>query len=243
MKDGGRNGFAKQYHAIVGKEGDMDMKNTLNPAIFRILGNVKGKKILDLGCGNGYFSFMLEKKWAKVTGVDISSNLIAFAKETAKKLKSKSEFLVADAANLKVLKDKKFDIIVSNMAFMDIKDIKKTIKECSKHLRKTWLLLFSIANPIYGVSERVFDEKQKKYYLKLEKYGNIHSIQQKNFGTTHHHRPISFYITTLVENGFNITAYQEISTPYHQNKIMKDKALISYKKEIPSFLIIGARKK
>ena len=71
-----------------------------------------------------------------MTGIDISSNLIAFAKETAKKLKLKSEFLVSDAANLKILKSQKFDIIISNMAFMDIYDIGKTVKECNDHLVK-----------------------------------------------------------------------------------------------------------
>jgi len=242
MKDGGRNAFAKQYHELVGQQGDLDMNSIINPEIFRLLGDCRGKRILGLGCGNGYFSFLLEKKWAKVIGIDISSKLISFARETAKNMKSKTEFLISDASSLKILKGQTFDSIVSNMAFMDIEDIEKTIKECAKYLVKNGVLVFSISNPIYGISERVFDKETKKYYLKTEKYGSNISIKNKNFGTIFHHRPIGFYLDALIKNGFNITAYQELSTPYHQGEIMKDKALISYKKEFPSFLIIGAGK-
>lgn len=243
MKDWGRDTFAGEYNDIVWKDGDLDMKNTLNPLMIKLIDKVKGKKILDLACGNGYFSFLLESKWAEVIGIDISPKLISFAKKSANKLKAKTVFFVADAANLKILGGKQFDVIVSNMAFMDIKNIEKTMKECDKHLVKNGILLFSISNPIYGVSERVFDEKSKKYYLQIEKYGTCYDIKQKNFGTIHHHRPVGFYLNALINNWFDLTTYQEIPTPYHQGKIMKDKALIKYKKEFPSFLIIWAKKK
>lgn len=237
-----RNKFAKEYNKIVWGEWDLDHRNTLNPVVFSKIWNIKWKKILDLGCWNWYFSMLLNKKWAQsVTWIDISKDLILFAKKSSEKLNLDIDFLISNADNLKILWNKRFDIIVCNMAFMDIKNTWKAIWECSKYLIKDGLFVFSISNPIYWISEREYD-KEKKYYLKIYKYWKIHSIKNKNYWTTFHHRPIWFYINELLKNWFNIVSYDEVSTPYHQNKIMKDKKLIDYKKEFPSFLIISARK-
>ncbi|MDH5185630.1 MAG: SAM-dependent methyltransferase, partial [candidate division WOR-3 bacterium] len=40
-----------------------------NPAMFKLLGDIRGKKILDLACGEGYNSRIMASKGAKVTGV------------------------------------------------------------------------------------------------------------------------------------------------------------------------------
>jgi ubiquinone/menaquinone biosynthesis C-methylase UbiE len=47
------------------------------------------------------------------------------------------------------LKNNEFDIVVSNMAFMDIEDIKGTIEECSRVLKNNGFIVFSLINPIF----------------------------------------------------------------------------------------------
>lgn len=47
------------------------------------LGDIAGKEVLDLGCGTGWFSVILAKKGAMVTGVDISPEAIAIARKRA----------------------------------------------------------------------------------------------------------------------------------------------------------------
>ena len=47
--------------------------------------SVEGKRILDFGCGDGYYSRYLKKRGAEVIGVDISSGMVNLAKENAKK--------------------------------------------------------------------------------------------------------------------------------------------------------------
>jgi ubiquinone/menaquinone biosynthesis C-methylase UbiE len=69
-----------------------------------------------------------------MTGIDNSKDLIAIAREKSQKLPI--TYFVSDAAKLKDLKSNTFDRIISNMAFMDIKDINNTIKECSRVLKK-----------------------------------------------------------------------------------------------------------
>jgi len=47
--------------------------------ILRILGDIDGKKILDIGCGVGFISFRMQKKGATVSGIDYSESQIRFA--------------------------------------------------------------------------------------------------------------------------------------------------------------------
>ena len=69
-----------------GKDFCRDKMN--NPATFRLIGNVKGQRALDLACGEGYNTRMLARNGAKVTGVDFSKKLIELARieETREKL-------------------------------------------------------------------------------------------------------------------------------------------------------------
>src|SRR5262245_55813919 len=51
------------------------------PAQLAMCGDVRGLNVLDLGCGNGYFSRALARLGARVTGIDISPRMIAHARE------------------------------------------------------------------------------------------------------------------------------------------------------------------
>jgi len=51
------------------------------PAMFELLGNVKGKKVLDFGCGSGIYAKILTKKGAIVKGFDISEEMLKIAKK------------------------------------------------------------------------------------------------------------------------------------------------------------------
>jgi SAM-dependent methyltransferase len=76
---------AEIWNANYGKYGDAYRQNIFNPALFPLIGNVEGKKILDAGCGNGYLSRLLAEKDAQVTGVDLSRSFIEIARRYEKK--------------------------------------------------------------------------------------------------------------------------------------------------------------
>ena len=71
-----------------GDEGDFTRKYLLNSTIFTLLGDVKGKTILDAGCGQGYLSRLLAKRGAKVTGLEPAEAFYtyAFQREQAERL-------------------------------------------------------------------------------------------------------------------------------------------------------------
>lgn len=68
--------FAKSYAENHSEQGDLHKEVFLNPTLFSLLGPVNNKKILDAGCGEGYFSRLLAKSKAKVTAVDYSTKML-----------------------------------------------------------------------------------------------------------------------------------------------------------------------
>ena len=75
------NDAAESWEDFVrtGKDYHRDQIN--NPAAFNLIGNVKGLKVLDLACGEGYNTRILARKGAKVIGIDFSEKLVELAKK------------------------------------------------------------------------------------------------------------------------------------------------------------------
>lgn len=85
--------------------------------LFDRLGEVRGKRILDLCCGNGYLAVYFARRGAWIAGVDISSVAIehAHARVKANRLPERMAFLRNSAYEL-AFEDASFDLVISNSA-------------------------------------------------------------------------------------------------------------------------------
>ena len=77
---------AKLYDKAMPDTGDFYHRTQIDPLMYAVIGDPKGKVIYDAGCGNGYIARNLAKKGAKVFASDISPKLIAIAKKKSKGL-------------------------------------------------------------------------------------------------------------------------------------------------------------
>ena len=59
---------------------DPNSKYLLNNVILDLVGDVQGAKVLDAGCGEGYMSRKLARLGAKMTGIELSAEMLTFAK-------------------------------------------------------------------------------------------------------------------------------------------------------------------
>ncbi len=232
--------FAQGYDKIVGNTGNINHKTYLNPLVLKLLGNIKNKKVLDLACGNGYFSRILAKKKAIVTGVDYSKDLISIA--NSKNSNNSVNFFVGSSSNMSFLKNNSFDFIVCNISFHDIKDIPKTINECSRVIKNKGKLIFSIPHPVFNLTEEI--RKENKYFRQIGNYMSILELDN-HFGLKGlkcYHRPIEYYMKNLFKNKFMVSGFYEISkkSSDRKEKRFQEKIYLDFKKEMPAFLIIEA---
>ena len=83
-------------------------------ALVASLGELRGVKVLDLGCGDGTTAIPAAQRGADVTGIDIASNLVAAGNARAKALGlTNCTFREGDASALHDVKDDSFDLVVS----------------------------------------------------------------------------------------------------------------------------------
>lgn len=115
----------------------------------KLLGNVKGKKILEIGCGGGQCSIALAKQGAVCTGIDISEEQLKYAEKLAKKNKVKINFVHGSFQNLNKIKSNSVDIVFSAYALQYSPDLKKVCKSVYRILKKNGIFVFSFDNPFY----------------------------------------------------------------------------------------------
>lgn len=107
-------------------------------------------RILDVGCGAGFFSVLLAKEGYQVTGVDLTPDMVENARILASEEKTACEFLVMDAENLR-FEDESFDVVISRNLTWTLPDVKRAYREWVRVLKKGGTLLNFDAN--YGLSD------------------------------------------------------------------------------------------
>jgi len=229
------------------------------PALKQMVGNVKGKQVLDIGCGEGFLSRHFAKMGAQVTAVDISEALIEAAKEEEQRNPLGIRYIAADAANLNMLGDESFDIAYCHMALMDIEDYRAAIGEVSRVLRKGGRFAAVIEHPCFntraidgkpvaGWETRLHDDGSKEYlYYRVESYQQRHRFISEwkhdrlpySFVTTGFHRTLSDYVNTLTKHGLAITRFDE-PQPMEEGVKLHPPMAKHYK--VPQSLVIEATK-
>ncbi|MFQ6061262.1 MAG: class I SAM-dependent methyltransferase [Thermoplasmata archaeon] len=202
-----------------------------NPAFFELLGNIRGKRILDLGCGEGYNSRIMARKGARVVGIDFSQKMIDFAVEEEENERLGIDYYVLDARNLHTFEKDTFDTVACFMALQDIEDYRGAVKETCRVLKKHGRFVFSIPHPCFErrimgdqiiggweYREGTEDESlEDALYYKVDRYFEVHSFiipwkmerLTRHFETTSFHRTLTDYASALYDAGLAISRLTE----------------------------------
>lgn len=110
----------------------------------------KRLKILDVGCGSGFFTILMAQQGHEVIGVDLTADMITRARELAAEEKADCTFQVMDAENLEFA-DEAFDMVISRNLTWTLTDAERAYSEWLRVLKKGGCLLNFDAN--YGISD------------------------------------------------------------------------------------------
>jgi SAM-dependent methyltransferase len=223
MSDDRLGGWVSSAEAYTAFQDGGDPNRTLlmDPVMLRLCGDVDGKDVLDLGCGEGRFSRMLREREARCTGIDVTPSMCARARDRDR---SANAYACADAARLPFV-DASFDLVVSYITLVDIPDYRAAIAECARVLRPGGSLVvanlgFVTAGALPN-SGWVRDADRKRLYYAVDNYAEERSAWFEWLGIRikNYHRPLSNYMQAYLGAGLTLRAFEE---PVPENLSLRD---------------------
>ncbi len=222
----------------------------------RILGDVKGKRILEIGCGGAQNSIALSKWGARAIGVDLSRRQIMYGKKIMRNESAEVSLLVCNMERLP-FKSESFDIVTTAVSLHYVPDLNAAVAEVNRVLVKGGYFTFSTAHPF---SEGKLVRYRGRRAVALRNYFRrrivrwIDKLPDGSRVKMHsYYRTLQDYFDVLTENGFTIERYLELERldenmlhPLDKKKITKEReAKQQYKimKEVPYWIIFKACKR
>ena len=214
------------------------------PNTLQAMGEVRGKHILDLGCGEGGYSRALAEKGATVTAVDCSEASLAYIADRAVKEGANIRTLLRNASELSGIQNAEYDVVLCSMMLMDVEDLEGTLREIHRVLKSKGKVFISILHPCYKPKESqwIMEEEGitvtvKDYFKPTEWVDNIKGIDET---VIYRHRTLSDYIKAFNRNGFLLT---DMNEPVPTKEQMMQSPRIEWLSKIPMYLFMELENK
>jgi SAM-dependent methyltransferase len=172
------------------------------PATLSLLPEVSGRRVLDAGCGPGAYAHWLVEHGAKVTAVDVSPKMAAFARS---RLGEQARVIEHDLANpLHFAKDGEFDLVLSSLALHYLKDWVPVLREFHRILSLEGRVVFSTHHPLMD-----FRLSPSGKYFETELIEDEWTGFGKPVVVRFYRRPLSAIFTAIAEGGFRVERFLE----------------------------------
>lgn len=221
--------FFKGYKDL--RNNDKGMNELLEqPTMKRLMRSVKGKTVLDLGCGMGHqIESILPQEPEKVVGVDISQKMLA---EARKKASSSIVQLVCQPVEEYEFGVEQFDLVLSSMTLHYVADLKTLFQKIYTSLKPQGQFLFSIEHPICTAALHSLSN-----ILNRTDYATEGPRKQDWFikDIIKYHRKASTIIEEALEAGFVLKNLQE---PTPDTKLLERRPDFNKHIQYPPMLIL-----
>jgi SAM-dependent methyltransferase len=181
----------------------------LDPIMLRLAGDVRGARVLDIGCGEGRFSRKLARQGATCTGIDPTALLLrtALARGSIAPVRAVAEALPFAAAS--------FDLAVTYITLVDIEHYREAIAEMARVLRPGGRLLaanigfVSASQGENGGWRR--DDNGDRLYVPIDHYAAESSAVYEWAGLRlrNYHRPLSAYMGAYLGAALQLREFLE----------------------------------
>lgn len=176
-----------------------------------LLPELGGRRVLDLGCGFGWFCrWAREHGAASVLGVDVSERMLARAK--AETHDAAISYVKADLEHLEI-RPETFDLAYSSLAFHYVENLEGLLARVYAALVPGGKLIFSVEHPIFTAPTNPGWSVDTAGHSIWPVDGYLdegpRSTDWLAKGVIKQHRTIGTYVNLLVRSGFGISHINE----------------------------------
>jgi ubiquinone/menaquinone biosynthesis C-methylase UbiE len=205
-------------------------------AELRLLGDLKGKRVLELGCGGAQCSISFAKQGATAIAVDFSAEQLAFAHRLCEAEEVKVDLRQGDMADLAFLRADSVDLVFTSFAFQYVEDLNRVFRQVHRVLKIGAPLVFSLPHPAYAM----IDDEADPDLLVRRSYFDRSPIDFKWGGVdfTAYHHPYAELYMGLIRASYRVDLVLE-PEPVNGPHGHLWRSAMTY---VPRTLIVRARK-
>jgi SAM-dependent methyltransferase len=227
-----------------------------------LLGDVRGKRVLEIGCGGGQNAIALARWGARCTGLDPSAEQLAHARRLALEQGVDVEFLSGAAQDLSPFSGGSFDIALSSYAFDYVDDLRRAYGEAWRVLRRGGLFVFCLSHPWFqAVGWHLAGDPEAP---EIGDYASWPAIEEWNWVFEEgspvrfrgHLRTVEGILNDLIEAGFAVErlleqniedvavmSHEELARIPYVSHLDPESAEYRVMRRLPRTLIVCARKR
>lgn len=207
---------------------DLARQVLLDKPMTRMCEPLQGRKVLDIGCGEGRFCRMLTKGGATTIGLDPTEALLTVAKE-----RDPNGVYVSGSGEDPPFDDASFDVAVFYLTLIDIPDFRKSIAEATRVLKPGGhIVVGNIASHATSPTGWVKDDNGKKLYYPIDYYSDERSMEVAWAGikVINYHRPLSAYMKAFLDCNLILREYLE---PLPTEEEVKENPDLEHEHRVP----------
>jgi SAM-dependent methyltransferase len=117
-------------------------------ADLRLLGEVAGKRVVDLGCGRGENAVTIARQGAHTIGIDRAGSALASGRRLADAYEVRVEWHEGDVADLAFLRADSIDLALATGVLAEVEDVDRLLRQVHRVLRAGAPFVFSYDHPM-----------------------------------------------------------------------------------------------
>ena len=205
----------------------------------QLLGDVRNKKLLEIGCGNGHsLKYVSDKGASELWGLDLSAMQITRTKKYLDSHGINANLICSPMESECGVPKEYFDIVYAVYAIGWTTDLNRTIRQIYSYLKKEGIFIFSWSHPIHKC---VSQENGKMIFANSYFDETWYSVSVGDKEIMLSNRKLSTYINALATNGFQIEQLIEDS----DEEMFSENCESDFEKKakiLPVTFVIKARK-
>jgi len=229
-------GYSRLSRSVKGLDGAAEW-----PALKALLPELRGLRVVDLGCGFGWFCRWAQQQGAAaVLGIDVSKKMLARARAAA--TDAAITYLEADLERAE-LPQAAFDLAYSSLALHYVEDLGGLLAKVRRALAPNGRLVFSVEHPIFTAPTQpgwsLGVDGRKTWPVDSYLCEGPRRTDWLAKGVIKQHRTLTTYLSLLLGLGFTLSHIEEWGPTDEQ---IAARSALADERQRPMFLLVAARR-